>query len=614
MKKYIGLLLIVLMLFTGQFTVLAFDDTFILPSGLKSSEIESVIDSYVKENERTTAAVSIAVFTGDKVIFEKAYGNIDVENGIKNDSDAVFEWGSCTKLLVWTSVMQLVEQGKIDLSKDIRTYLPDGFFTKLKYDDPITMVNLMNHNAGWQETVTDLFVENKSDIRKLGDALKVIEPEQVNEPGRVVAYSNWGTALGGYIVELITGQSFDDYVHEHIFEPLGMKHTALNADLSDNTWVKEKREKVKYYTAGRESLGKLKYYLSLYPAGGATGTLSDFIKFAQAFVPEKGERSALFERRETLDEALSPSLYFADGKTGRNSHGFWTDELGVPVLWHNGGTNGSTSWFAFDPVSGTGVVILTNQSGESVYTCGVLPMVFGRLKYAQDMKNSQDILGVYVSSRTCFEGYAKLYSMLCHIQVTGDGEGEYKVPGKNFTLTGIEANSYVMDMGGVKQYLVHANQLKDGTAVLQMPGSDYIEVNGYVYIAKWILLLSFVIAALISVVSLPIKIIRTIRHNRKQPFTFWRIAVNAAVIISAVMFAHIFATLSGRGALFSRVQWSLILNGFCAIIPIAYLTVLIMKWRKTELTKKQRLGLILTGAGGLVMTINVIFWNAFIFW
>lgn len=614
MKKCISLLLAILILLANPLMVIASEDTITLPSGLKKPDIESVIDAYVYEHKSTTAAVSIAVFNSDNLLFDKAYGYVDVQNKIANDSEAVFEWGSCTKLLVWTSVMQLVEKDKIDLNQDIRTYLPEGFFKKLKYDKPITMLNLMNHNAGWQETATDLFIKDEADVKELGYALLYTEPEQVNEPGTVVSYSNWGAALAGYIVECISGQSFDDYVHEHIFEPLGMKHTGINADLSDNTWVMEKRAEEKCYTTEGESLGTSQYYLSLYPAGRATGTMSDFVKFAQAFVPAEGENSVLFKNAETLDKMLSPSLYFADGKSGRNYHGFWTDELGVPVIWHNGGTNGSTSYFGFDPKSGTGVVILTNQSHESVYTSGILPMVFGKTVQVTDTENGQDISGMYVSAQTCFKGYAKLYSMVSHMQLVSTEAGGYTVPGTNYTFKGIGTDSYVMDMGGMKQYIVHVNTMKNGTKVLQLPGKDYIQVNGYGVIAKYILLFLFAIAALISLVALPVNLIGAVRHNKKRPFIGYRIAVNAAVLISAAMFVYISATLFGNAALFRMIQWGLILNAVCALVPIVYMIALLKKWRKTECTKKQKIGLILNGMGGLIMAINVLFWNAFIFW
>ncbi|HEX3076343.1 MAG TPA: serine hydrolase domain-containing protein [Lachnospiraceae bacterium] len=614
MKKYISLLLVILIVIANPIIVTASENPDTVPSGVNVTDLEKVINSYVEENESTTAAVSIAVFNHDKVLFKKAYGSMDIENGLANDETSVFEWGSCTKLLVWTSIMQLVEQGKIDVNEDIRTYLPKGFFKKLKYDAPITVINLMNHNAGWQETVTDLFIEDKADIKDLGDALRYIEPEQVFKPGETVAYSNWNSALGGYIVECVSGEKFDTYVHENIFKPLGMEHTAINADLSDNEWVREKRLKEKCYTAGRESLGTCSYYLSLYPAGGAVGTLDDFVKFAQAFVLNDGEKSALFHNRETLEEMLSPTSYFADGTTSRNCHGFWTDEMVVPLLWHNGGTVGSTSWFAFDPKLGTGTIILTNQGEESTYTCGILSKVFGRNTYTEDKENSKDISGVYVAARTCFKGYSKLYHLLCNIQLDPDGKGGYKVESNELSFTNAGKDSYELNMGDMKWYHVFVDDRKDGTVVLQMPGGDYIQVNGYGLIAECVLLLLFVIATVLSIITLLIRLIKYLRGNRKRPYMRFQMLVNGSVILSCLMFVRISLVLFSNSPLYRMVHWCLIVNAICGIIPLAYIVTLIIKWRKIECTRKQRIGLILTAVGGLVMVTNVIYWGGYIFW
>lgn len=617
MQKICCALLVFFISILLPMTVLANEYSESLPSGLKYSEIEKSVDAYALENENTTAALSVAIFSGDEVLFEKAYGYFDIENSVKNNSNAVFEWGSCTKLLVWVSVMQLVEKGVLDLDKDIRMYLPEGFLTKLRYDDPITLTNLMNHNAGWQETVTELFHEDKKDVRELKDALKVIEPEQVHKPGTIVAYSNWGTALAGYIVEYISGQSFHGYVQEHIFEPLNMNHTAINSTLSDNQWVFEKRALQKCYTTENKSLGTCLYYISLYPAGMAVGTLSDFVKFAQAFIPSKGERSLIFEKSETLNQMLSPSLYYADGKTGRNYHGFWTDELSVPVLWHNGGTIGSTSWFTLDKASGIGMVTLTNQSYESVYNCGLLPLVYGNYK-SESVSNSEednDISGVYVSSRTCFKGYAKLYNIVCHMQFDPKVDGSYSVPGTNNTLTDIGSKKYLMTMGSLKQYIVYNGITEDNQSVLQMPGIDYIKVNGYGLLAKYALLIMFIIAALYSIIELIDSIVGLIKPQKVlHPMRGYRNIVHLSVVISLGIFVYITMNLFSNVPMFNTVQWSIALNAILSLVPIVNIIVFLLKSRTINLKKKEKIKLILTCIAGLIMTANVVYWDGYIFW
>ncbi|MDF2532759.1 MAG: hypothetical protein K0Q65_2340 [Clostridia bacterium] len=615
MKRLINIVLALVLCASSSLTALAEENNDLLPSGMAYTNIEKAIDDYVEKHEGTTAAVSVAVFKAKDVLMEKAYGYTDIENSVVNDKDTVFEWGSITKLLTWTSVMQLVEKGKIDLNADIRTYLPEGFLKKLKYDTSITMLNLMNHNAGWQETVTDLFIEDMKDLKELGDTLRLIEPEQVFEPGKIVSYSNWGSALAGYIVERVSGQYFDDYVHEHIFRPLGMEHTALNATLSDNEWVVEKRKEQKCYTTENKSLGTSLYYLSLYPAGMATGTISDFIKFGQSFLTYGGEKSPLFEKKETLNKMLSPSLYFADGQTARNCHGFWTDELGVPVLWHNGGTIGSSSWFAFDPESGIGMITLTNQNEESIYNCGLLPLIFGKNKHNAGAATAEDISGMYVSARSCFKGFAKPYSLFSLTRFVTKSEGRYSVPGSNSTATLMDSGSYLLDMGGLKQYIFYSLADKAGNTVLQLPASDYVKVNKYEVVAKHVLLVLFILASLYAFFALIIGLIISLK-NKKAPevLGIYRAIVNSSVVIMDIMVVYISVKLFSGLALLEDILWSIILNGLIALVPVIYVVIIVVKWKKTICTKKEKIRLILTGAAGLIVTINVIFWQVYKFW
>jgi len=115
--------------------------------------------------------------------------------------------------------MQLYEVGKLDLNTDIQTYLPEGFFEKIDYK-PITIINLFNHQAGFGDNISNLFVYEVSDDYSLESSLKDLLVEQVYEPGTITAYSNFSTALAGLIVERISGIEFYNYVHKNIFESI----------------------------------------------------------------------------------------------------------------------------------------------------------------------------------------------------------------------------------------------------------------------------------------------------------------------------------------------------------------------------------------------------------
>jgi len=376
--------------------------------GVAYDGLEDLVDGYVAGNSATTAAVSVSVFTRDAVLLEKAYGDSDIAAGTPNGADTVFEWGSVTKTLTWVSAMQLAEQGKLDLSEDIREYLPKHFLRKLKYREPITMLHLMNHTAGFQEVPLGMTVPFGMGSADLGCALRLIEPAQVFRPGEHMAYSNYGAALAAYIVERISGLPFYEYARANIFTPLGMTKTAFAPGLADNEWVKAQRPKLRCYGTDRKSLGvSMNDYL--YPAGMATGTIADLRRLAAALLPDKNGMSPLFQKAGTLTALFTPTAMFPDGETPSDCHGLWPEPLlGGRVIGHLGATVGCTSAIYVDPDAGVGMAVMTNQSGESAYTRKLPRRIFGEQSLGGgDFEEAGDISGVYFMSRDMHEGLLK---------------------------------------------------------------------------------------------------------------------------------------------------------------------------------------------------------------
>lgn len=291
------------------------------PSRIPLSLLEETIDSYVDMNQKNTAAVSIVAIKNGENVVNKTYGFADIEQQRKADTSTVFEWGSASKLLVWTSVMQLVEQGKLDLDANIQEYLPKDFLQKLEYDAPITLMNLMHHTAGWEDRVIDLWYSSKNDVVDLGEALQKFEPKQIYKPGSIVAYSNYGVAMAAYIVEVQSKQPFYEYVSEHIFSPLNMNDTSIHPTQEDRPDVVLRRNEIQGYTTNLKLIPTSRVYMSLYPAAGAIGTAEDAARFLAGLMP--GERNTLlFKNKETLTEMLSTSLYYDGTDIPRNAHGF----------------------------------------------------------------------------------------------------------------------------------------------------------------------------------------------------------------------------------------------------------------------------------------------------
>jgi CubicO group peptidase (beta-lactamase class C family) len=126
--------------------------------------------------------------------------------------------------------MQLVEQGKIDLAADINTYL-SRFQIPATYPQPITMLDLMAHTPGFEDRPDNLFKSTPEELTSLEEYLVQTMPARVYAPGVVPAYSNYGAALAGYIVEQVAGQHYEGYIEEHILQPLAMEHTTMQQPL-----------------------------------------------------------------------------------------------------------------------------------------------------------------------------------------------------------------------------------------------------------------------------------------------------------------------------------------------------------------------------------------------
>ncbi len=432
MKRILAFLLCVVFLCTMP-TVSASAAEGMTPVGVEWKDAQMLLEHTVESNKGYYASFATAVFQGEEVLYEKYFGYIDRENQIPADESNVYEWGSVSKLLVWVSVLQLYEQGKIDLEADIRDYLPEDFFRKLKYDEPITMLHLMNHNAGWEETSLPIETEEEEDILPLEEALRKLEPAQTFRPGEITAYSNWGTALAGYIVERISGMEYAEYVRKNILTPLGMEQTAVRADYRDNEWVRVQREKQKsYLIVGDKNMGLITdedlgsgiRYIQLYPAGAVTGTLADLTKFGQAFVSAD---CPLFEKQETLEFMLSASDFYGDSDIPKNCHGLWCTEYAVRTLGHAGNTTGGSANLVFHKESKTGVVVVSNQQAESLFCYGIPSVIFGPMERGSFFRDAtitteMDLSGDYVMSRGYFEGSRKIVPCLTYAPIQASEE------------------------------------------------------------------------------------------------------------------------------------------------------------------------------------------------
>ena len=198
---------------------------------LTAADADAWLDGYLPYALKTgdIAGAVVAVVKDGEVLTERGYGYADVAAKKPVDPKlTLFRPGSVSKLFTWTAVMQLVEAGKIDLDADVNQYL--DFKIPAREGKPITMRNLMQHTAGFEEQAKGIITENPK-APGFEALLKAWVPERVFAPGTTPAYSNYGAALAGYIVQRLSGESFDSYIDKHIFEPLEMTHSTFRQPL-----------------------------------------------------------------------------------------------------------------------------------------------------------------------------------------------------------------------------------------------------------------------------------------------------------------------------------------------------------------------------------------------
>lgn len=180
--------------------------------------VDGLVLPLMKNNNSPSGTV--AIVKGGKLIFAKGYGFQDVAKQIPVVANqTLFRPGSVSKLFTWVAVMQMVEQGKLDLDADINSYLKTFQIKNTFPGKSITMRHIMTHTSGFEDGALGyLIINDPARIMPLADAMARYQPERVNPPGVQTAYSNYATSVAGLIVANLSGLAFADYIKKNIFD------------------------------------------------------------------------------------------------------------------------------------------------------------------------------------------------------------------------------------------------------------------------------------------------------------------------------------------------------------------------------------------------------------
>ncbi len=339
----------------------------------RREDVEAFVDGFMaaRLSAGPIAGATVAIVKDGTVLFAKGYGYADVATRVPVDAEqTLFRPGSVAKLVTATAVMQLVEQGRLDLDADVNTYLTD-FKIPAAHSGPVTLRNLLTHSAGFEDGgIGYMMPETAEDAIPLATWLSLHMPSRARPPVRDFAsgvstsYSNWGAALAGHIVEIVSGMPYDEYVERHIVAPLGMTRStfreplpsALAASLSGAYRTKD--------GAFQQQPFELIHHAA--PAGSMSTTATDMARFMLSFL----QRGALDGERilapETVDMMLGRVLS-PDPAVNGGGLGFYETRInGRVIVGHGGDTLYFHSVLSLLPEAGLGVFASTNTGGRGL--------------------------------------------------------------------------------------------------------------------------------------------------------------------------------------------------------------------------------------------------------
>ncbi len=409
---------------------------------LDATDVNAWLDGYVPyalKSGDIPGAVVVVVKDG-QILTERGYGFSDVAAQKPVDpKTTMFRPGSVSKLYTWTAVMQLEEQGKLDLDADVNKYL--DFKIPPREGKPVTLRNLMTHTGGFEETLKYLITSDPKKLQKLGTFLGRWVPTRLYAPGEVPAYSNYGAAVAGYIVQRVSGEPFDEYIDRHIFQPLGMEHATFTQPLP----AKFAGDVAKGYMLGSQP-PKPYEMINAAPAGSSAISGDDMAKFMIAQLQNGTYNGAQILKPETaklmhtMQDQPTPPFngmdlgFYRDDKNGHEviAHGgdtvlfhsdlnlFINDGVGLYISMNSPGAQGAAQTVRSQ---------LVTQFADRYFPAATPPAKLPTVAAATAKHDAQVMAGTYWASRRAEGTWIELFYLPGQTEVKALPDGEILVKG-----------------------------------------------------------------------------------------------------------------------------------------------------------------------------------------
>jgi len=324
----------------------------------KYAEAAGVIDNFVVHEmaDKRIPGLSIALVDDQQIVWAKGFGLSDLAKHVPATAETVHRAGSVSKLFTDIGVMQLVEQGKLDLDAPIQNYLP-SFKPRNPFGGAITLRQLMSHRSGLvrEPPVGNYFDPTSPSLARTVASLN--RTELVYAPGTRTKYSNAGIAVVGYVLERKMGMPFARYLKGAVLEPMGLTHSSFTAEAS----IIEGLAKGQMWTLDGRTNQAPRFALGISPAGSLYTSVMDLGRFLSVlFAGGKGPKGVVVQP-STLEKMWTPQFAEPGQKSGYGI-GFRLYEVaGHRAVGHDGAVYGFATSLRALPDDKLGVVVIATK-------------------------------------------------------------------------------------------------------------------------------------------------------------------------------------------------------------------------------------------------------------
>ena len=579
-----------------------------------SSEIGQLVDTFLAGQKQLPGiAIAASVDGGDTVL--RTYGYGDAAGTSPVDESTTFEWGRCSDLIVWVCVLQLVEDGLVDLDASVAGYLPDSVTLPDGYGS-LSLMDLMNHTTGFDVSAIGTGSSLPDGTLSALAALSLYSVEGEFAPGEIVAYTPFDALLGAVVVEAVSGVSFVDYVEENVFEPLGMGDTYLMVGGSSKRLASAENAPAQALSLAAGTKGSDASLASGSSSSAlcCIGTVSDMLTLANAAMGVEGAPT-VFDDSSTSDLLFTVSRTYSSLGVARVAHGLFAFPLSSGVFGLSASTKSGYSASVYvDRANGLAIVVMAAQSGRSDLTQGLARVVFGRTDSFVTSGNSAANsvwVGTYQDASNPTHGPSKLVTALSRVSVGVNAQGVLTFDG--VTATSLGVGVYSIDAATDQDvYRFHIDGKRG--AEFSRAASDSYAVPRATLFLEAVLLGGFAVAAafnLVFAVSAVAARTRALVRRRRlrglQPAS-----VSLAFVSSVAQGVGVYAVYSLAEGVSPAALGTLLVAEAVYIVVAALLVVWIAvtRWRNPGQWSASQLALCASTcvAAGVVM-VNIFYWE-----